>query len=326
MSSKSLFKKIFVAIALAIILLPSLTMAADRFEYVGSIEVLDPEQNAHTSVVVYNQPYKVRIVTNNSIPIARLIRVEVWKQEKSTLGPSKQPYVAASLTKDVDDSSTNLIDAMNNNAFIISRENVEKTITIWAEFTYKTICASSDAGPVYCPEDTTVKTFSTDVKVSTAEVTNNNNSSGSGSTNNSVGSINVQNPTVSAVKFKSCKSYKSAGLGETISCYISNITAFLLWAAGILSVVMIIVSGVLFTTSGGNAKKVDSAKNALTAAVVGAVIVLLSYTISSFIVSSLGSSYQVTNPETINADNPNGSGGTTDELLNNLNKAIDQVN
>lgn len=54
--------------------------------------------------------------------------------------------------------------------------------------------------------------------------------------------------------------------------------------AGIAAVVMIIVSGIRYLTSGGDAQKVSSAKSSLIGAIVGLVIIVLAQTIITFVV------------------------------------------
>ena len=54
--------------------------------------------------------------------------------------------------------------------------------------------------------------------------------------------------------------------------------------AGAIAIIIIIVSGIKFLISGGDAKKVDSAKKSLTYAVIGLILILSAY----FIVSVIG--------------------------------------
>ena len=62
-------------------------------------------------------------------------------------------------------------------------------------------------------------------------------------------------------------------------------TAYL-WA-GIICVAIIIVSGILYTTSAGNSDQIKTAKNAITYAVVGIVIILLAFTITNFVIGKV---------------------------------------
>ncbi len=54
-------------------------------------------------------------------------------------------------------------------------------------------------------------------------------------------------------------------------------------ALGTVAVVVIIVAGIMYTTSGGNAANVTKAKNAIVYAAIGLVVVLLAFTITQFV-------------------------------------------
>lgn len=60
-----------------------------------------------------------------------------------------------------------------------------------------------------------------------------------------------------------------------------------LYVAGLLAVVMIIVSGIQMTTSAGDSGKVAKAKQTMTYSIVGLAIVLLAYAIVNFVVGQL---------------------------------------
>ena len=62
-------------------------------------------------------------------------------------------------------------------------------------------------------------------------------------------------------------------------------TAYL-WV-GIICVAIIIVSGILYTTSAGDSARVKTAKNAITYAVVGIVVILLAFTITNFVIGKV---------------------------------------
>ena len=61
-----------------------------------------------------------------------------------------------------------------------------------------------------------------------------------------------------------------------------NIAYFLM---GIIAVIVIIVSGITYATSGGNAASVTKAKNQILYAVIGIVVVITAYAITNFILS-----------------------------------------
>ena len=59
------------------------------------------------------------------------------------------------------------------------------------------------------------------------------------------------------------------------------------WAAGIVAVIVIVVAGIYYVTSEGNAANVSRAKNAIIAACVGLVIVLMAFMITQFVLGGL---------------------------------------
>lgn len=65
---------------------------------------------------------------------------------------------------------------------------------------------------------------------------------------------------------------------------ITQVINFLLFAIGIISVVMIIVGGIRYTTSNGDSNKVTAAKNTVMYAVIGLVIAIFAYAIVNFVV------------------------------------------
>ena len=74
---------------------------------------------------------------------------------------------------------------------------------------------------------------------------------------------------------------------ESVSSAIVDITNLLLFALGAVSVIMIIIGGVRFATSNGNAEQIKQAKNIILYAVIGLVVAIMAYAIVEFVVSSL---------------------------------------
>ena len=60
-----------------------------------------------------------------------------------------------------------------------------------------------------------------------------------------------------------------------------NLTYFL---AGVIAVIVIIVAGLMYTTSSGDSGRVAKAKNLLTYAIVGLVVVMSAFVITNFVV------------------------------------------
>lgn len=63
--------------------------------------------------------------------------------------------------------------------------------------------------------------------------------------------------------------------------------AFLLFS-GIVAVILIIISGFKFANSGGDPKQVEGARHTLTYAIIGFVVILLSFAILNFIATVTG--------------------------------------
>ena len=98
--------------------------------------------------------------------------------------------------------------------------------------------------------------------------------------------------TTSTPIFADAKSEINKGVNATggqdapsADSVIKNVINTLLFVVGVASVIVIIVSGIYYVISAGNADTVKKAKNALVYAVVGLVIALLSYTIVNYVVN-----------------------------------------
>lgn len=79
-----------------------------------------------------------------------------------------------------------------------------------------------------------------------------------------------------------------AGKTEATSI-VKNIINLFLYAIGILSVIMIIHSGLKYVNSRGDAEGVKSAKNTLLYAVVGLIVAMMAFTIVNFVIGAFGS-------------------------------------
>jgi len=77
---------------------------------------------------------------------------------------------------------------------------------------------------------------------------------------------------------------------QKISAYAANIASINLWAViiGILALVIILLGGFKWMTSGGNEEGVGSAKKTIAAGVVGLAIILFAYAIVAFIFNVIG--------------------------------------
>lgn len=70
--------------------------------------------------------------------------------------------------------------------------------------------------------------------------------------------------------------------------FASNLIDILLFALGVVSVLMIIASGIMYVTSAGSPDKVKKAKDTLTYSVAGLIVALLAYAIVGFVLGRFG--------------------------------------
>lgn len=68
----------------------------------------------------------------------------------------------------------------------------------------------------------------------------------------------------------------------------TKITNTILYAIGVISVIMLIYGGLRYVISGGDSKKVTDAKNTIIYAIIGLIIAILSYAIVNFVISAVG--------------------------------------
>jgi len=84
---------------------------------------------------------------------------------------------------------------------------------------------------------------------------------------------------------------KSAGLYQegaevpSPAALIGRIIGVVLAFVGVIFLILIIYGGILWMTAGGNEEKIKKAKSILTTALIGLVIILTGYTITSFVIS-----------------------------------------
>ena len=81
-----------------------------------------------------------------------------------------------------------------------------------------------------------------------------------------------------------------ADLGsEDLTATIGKLISALLSVLGVIFLLLIIWAGFTWMTAQGDSKKVDKAKDILITAVVGLIILLSAYAISTFVITQLGS-------------------------------------
>ena len=66
----------------------------------------------------------------------------------------------------------------------------------------------------------------------------------------------------------------------------SEITNILLFLIGAIAVIMIVIGGLRYVLSGGDAKQVEAAKNTILYAIVGIIVAILAYAVVNFITSA----------------------------------------
>lgn len=73
--------------------------------------------------------------------------------------------------------------------------------------------------------------------------------------------------------------FGSAGIFTTV-------TNTMLFIVGAISVIMVVVGGLRYVVSGGNATNISTAKNTILYAIIGLVISILAYAIINFVITS----------------------------------------
>ncbi len=98
------------------------------------------------------------------------------------------------------------------------------------------------------------------------------------------------------------------GLGSAdLKDVVINVIKWVLGILALVGVVMLIYAGVLWMTSAGNAEKIDRAKRIIVSALIGLVIVLISWAIVTYVIRTF---LNVTNPDVPTCDNPGESCGS----------------
>lgn len=77
----------------------------------------------------------------------------------------------------------------------------------------------------------------------------------------------------------------SAG-GNALNRGIKTVVNILLFIIGAIAVIMVVIGGLRYTLSGGDASAVSAAKNTILYAIVGLVVAILAYAIVNFVVDA----------------------------------------
>ncbi len=89
-----------------------------------------------------------------------------------------------------------------------------------------------------------------------------------------------------ASEIKGGVSAAGGGSAPTLGSQIQTLINVLLFILGAISVVMIVLGGIRYTTSNGEASSLKSAKDTVLYAVVGLVVALMAYAIVNFVLTS----------------------------------------
>ena len=76
--------------------------------------------------------------------------------------------------------------------------------------------------------------------------------------------------------------------GPSVSELVTNVVGILFFVVGSASVIVLIVAGIMFVVSAGNEKQTKQAKDAVLYAIVGIIISVAAFAITSFINTQLG--------------------------------------
>lgn len=95
---------------------------------------------------------------------------------------------------------------------------------------------------------------------------------------------------INIVKDQACQANPSSAIckssGDDVGAIVKNVVNVLLYILGIISVIMIIVGGIRYTTSGGDSSGVKSAKDTILYAIIGLVVAIMAYAIVNFVLGS----------------------------------------
>ena len=98
--------------------------------------------------------------------------------------------------------------------------------------------------------------------------------------------INYENPAQAGAEAARANGMPAELIGTT--GVFTRITNTVLFAVGIISVIMLILGGLRYIISGGDSKKVTDAKNTIMYAIIGLIISILSFAIVNFVINAVG--------------------------------------
>ena len=107
-----------------------------------------------------------------------------------------------------------------------------------------------------------------------------------------IGAVMLQPAPAQAINvFGQCGSNGSSAVcksqGDDAKKTITNVINIILTILGMIAVIMIVIGGIRYTTSNGNASQTKEAKDTIIYAVIGIVVAVMSYAIVNFVISRL---------------------------------------
>lgn len=78
------------------------------------------------------------------------------------------------------------------------------------------------------------------------------------------------------------------GNSKSLTAFIKDIVNILLFILGTIAVLVIIIGGIRYATSGGDSNQITGAKNTILYAIIGLVVALMAFAIVNFVLNSLG--------------------------------------
>ncbi len=105
-------------------------------------------------------------------------------------------------------------------------------------------------------------------------------------TGRAMAAMNYDNPAQAGAEAARANGMPADLIGT--SGVFTKITNTVLFAVGIISVIMLIVGGLRYIISGGDSKKVTDAKNTIMYAIIGLIIAILAFAIVNFVISAVG--------------------------------------
>ncbi|MGB4759502.1 MAG: hypothetical protein WBP26_05620 [Candidatus Saccharimonadales bacterium] len=84
-----------------------------------------------------------------------------------------------------------------------------------------------------------------------------------------------------------CATVASDGSTDKVNSTVALVINIFSWVVGIVAVIMIIVGGFKYITSGGDSGKITSAKNSIIYAIIGLIIVALAQIIVQFVLTKI---------------------------------------